>query len=172
MSGSGIGGGTYWGLTRLLTKVESFQASLDLTEHGSLDATSVTVGDIYGQNSYLGLDSDMIAAFLARSAPRVENGPGPSDADILKGLLMMVTNNIAQIAYINAQKEGVDTIFFAGNFFRRNDIAMKALDEGISLLLLFAFNMTLGIRFWSGGAKNALFLRHEGYFGAVGSLLS
>ncbi len=52
---------------------------------------------------------------------------------------------------------GVTNLFFAGNFLRKNKIAQKALAEGI--------------KFWSGGRMKALFLRHEGYFGALGSLL-
>lgn len=53
--------------------------------------------------------------------------------------------------------KGIINVFFAGNFLRKNEIAQRALAEGI--------------RFWSGGKMSALFLKHEGYFGALGSLL-
>lgn len=45
---------------------------------------------------------------------------------------------------------------FVGNFLRVNPISMK--------LLAYAMN------FWSNGELKALFLEHEGYFGAMGCL--
>ena len=50
MSGSSIGGGTYWGLCRLLTKCKSFDEVLDLAESGETDLVDMTVGDIYGRS--------------------------------------------------------------------------------------------------------------------------
>lgn len=70
----------------------------------------------------------------------------------------MITNNIGQLANLNAQKHDIKNIFYAGNFLRGNDIAMKALTEGTN--------------FWSGNKTNALFLKHEGYMGALGALNS
>lgn len=92
------------GLARLLTKVKSFEESLTLSEQGSTLNTAITVGDIYGNNSYLNLESDMIASFFAKFANPDEIDV--CDADVLKGLLVMITNNIAQIAFINAQNQG------------------------------------------------------------------
>ena len=48
-------------------------------------------------------------------------------------------------------------VVFIGNFLRVNPIAMK----------LLAYDK----EYWSGGSMKALFLEHEGYFGAVGCLL-
>ena len=69
----------------------------------------------------------------------------------------MITNNIGQLANLNAQKYGIKNIFYAGNFLRGNEISMMALSEGN--------------RFWSQGTTRALFLKHEGYFGAFGALI-
>lgn len=46
---------------------------------------------------------------------------------------------------------------FVGNFLRVNPISMK--------LLAYAMD------YWSKGTLKALFLEHEGYFGALGCLL-
>lgn len=46
---------------------------------------------------------------------------------------------------------------FVGNFLRVNPISMK--------LLAYAMD------YWSHGTLKALFLEHEGYFGAMGCLL-
>lgn len=48
-------------------------------------------------------------------------------------------------------------VVFIGNFLRVNPIAMK--------MLAYAMD------YWSKGTMKALFLEHEGYFGAVGCLL-
>jgi type II pantothenate kinase len=56
-----------------------------------------------------------------------------------------------------AVNENIDRVVFVGNFLRVNKISMK--------LLAYAMD------FWSKGATKALFLDHEGYFGAVGCLL-
>eukprot|EP00953_Heterococcus_sp_UTEX-ZZ885_P017990 10056-Heterococcus_DN1.PRE.1 len=49
VSGSSIGGGTYWGLCRLLTGATSFDDSLDLADLGDSDLVDMLVGDIYGR---------------------------------------------------------------------------------------------------------------------------
>ena len=69
----------------------------------------------------------------------------------------MVTNNIGQIANLNAEKFGISKIFYTGNFLRKNIISMNAL--------------TAGNKFWSNGKTEALFFEHEGYFGAFGALI-
>ena len=76
---------------------------------------------------------------------------------MIKHLLMMITNNIGQVAYLNAKLHGCSTIFFVGNFLRHNSISCRRL--------------AFAIDFWSKGKMEALFLEHEGYFGALGTFL-
>ncbi|KAK0520771.1 hypothetical protein OC835_007099 [Tilletia horrida] len=75
--------------------------------------------------------------------------------DICKSLLYAISNNIGQIAYMNAEKYGLDRIYFSGCFIRGHHATINTL--------------SYAIRFWSKGTKRALFLRHEGYLGAVGA---
>jgi len=77
--------------------------------------------------------------------------------DLARALLLMVTNNIGQVAYLNAQLHKTKRIYFVGNFLRENIISQQRL--------AFAIN------FWSAGKNEALFLEHEGYFGALGAFL-
>ena len=77
--------------------------------------------------------------------------------DLARATLVTVTNNIGSIARMCAVNEKIDRVVFSGNFLRVNDISMN--------LLAYAMD------FWSGGQTKALFLEHEGYFGAVGCLL-
>lgn len=69
----------------------------------------------------------------------------------------MVTNNIGQVAYLNAQLHGTKRIFFVGNFLRENTLSQRRL--------------AYAINYWSRGKMEALFLEHEGYFGALGAFL-
>lgn len=48
VSGTSLGGGTYWGLCRLLTKCKTFDEVLDLAENGDAGTVDMLVKDIYG----------------------------------------------------------------------------------------------------------------------------
>lgn len=103
-----------------------------------------------------------------------------SREDLAHATLVTITNNIGSIARMCASNEKIDRVslfefidlsrlfidnnikslfqvVFVGNFLRVNSIAMK--------LLAYAMD------YWSKGTLKALFLQHEGYFGAVGCLL-
>jgi type II pantothenate kinase len=77
--------------------------------------------------------------------------------DISRSLLYAVSNNIGQIAYLHAEKHNLPHIYFGGSFIGGHSQTMNTL--------------SYAIRFWSKGTKQAYFLRHEGYLGAVGAFL-
>uniref|UniRef100_H2YTP7 Pantothenate kinase n=1 Tax=Ciona savignyi TaxID=51511 RepID=H2YTP7_CIOSA len=77
--------------------------------------------------------------------------------DLAKATLVTLTNNIGSLVFSCAVREGVERVVFAGNFLRINPISMRLL--------------SYAMEFWSKGSQKALFLEHEGYFGAVGALL-
>jgi hypothetical protein len=79
------------------------------------------------------------------------------DEDIAIAILMMITNNIGQVSYLNAKLHNCSKIFFVGSFLRLNAISCRRLSYAID--------------FWSKGKMEALFLEHEGYFGALGTFL-
>jgi type II pantothenate kinase len=89
----------------------------------------------------------------------VEGGRGESfsSADLSRSLLYAISNNIGQIAYLQSQIHGLSHIYFGGSFIRGHPATMNTL--------------SYAIRFWSKGASQAYFLRHEGYLGAVGAFL-
>ncbi|KAL7620974.1 hypothetical protein AAE478_008285 [Parahypoxylon ruwenzoriense] len=80
-----------------------------------------------------------------------------SSADISRSLLYAISNNIGQIAYLQSQVHGLSRIYFGGSFIRGHPQTMNTL--------------SYAIKFWSKGEKQAYFLRHEGYLGAVGAFL-
>lgn len=78
-------------------------------------------------------------------------------SDVASSLLGMVTVNIAHIAYLNATLYGLHDIFFSGSFLCDHPLIWD--------------NLSASIRFWSQGTMQAMFLRHDGYLGALGALL-
>lgn len=80
-----------------------------------------------------------------------------SPGDLAQATLITITNNIGSIALMCAKNEQIDNVLFVGNFLRINEISMRLLSHAME--------------YWSNGKMKALFLKHEGYFGAVGCLL-
>ncbi|RLN96098.1 hypothetical protein BBJ28_00010884 [Nothophytophthora sp. Chile5] len=156
VSGSSIGGGTYWGLCRLMTKCESYDEALDLCVHGSNHSVDMSVGDIYG-GSYekFNLPATTVASSFGKMISVSRDSV--RDADLARSLLVMITQNIGQIAFLNACLYKTKHIFFVGNFLRHNKISSRTL--------------AYAINFWSNGAMEARFCKHEGYLGALGAFL-
>mgnify|MGYP003955785691 CR=1 FL=1 len=82
------------------------------------------------------------------------------DEDICKSLVVMIAQNLAQIAHLNARIHGAKRVFFTGNFLRKNELALRTI--------------VYTMQRWSqldAVATEAVFFRHEGYFGAIGAFL-
>jgi len=156
VSGTSLGGGTLWGLLSLLTPAKTFDEMLELSERGDNSMVDMLVGDIYGQDySKLGLKSTMIASSFGKVFKKGRDKRQFSPEDISKSLLYAISNNIGQIAYMNAEKYGLERIYFGGCFIRGHAATIATL--------------SYAIRFWSKGTKRALFLRHEGFLGSIGA---
>ena len=69
----------------------------------------------------------------------------------------MVSYNIGHLAFLNAKRYGISRVFFGGFFIRGHLYTMNVI--------------SYAIRFWSKGEMTALFLRHEGFLGAMGAFL-
>ncbi|SCZ99213.1 BZ3500_MvSof-1268-A1-R1_Chr7-1g09435 [Microbotryum saponariae] len=179
ISGTSLGGGTLWGLLSLLTGAKSFDDMLALADKGDNSSVDMLVGDIYGQDyQKIGLKSSTIASSFGKVFRKDEEQKTvpTSDAasafstqaedrpkkhfkheDVSRSLLYAISNNIGQIAYMNAEKHHLDRIYFGGGFIRGHAATISTL--------------SYAIRFWSKGTKKALFLRHEGYLGGIGAWL-
>jgi type II pantothenate kinase len=120
ISGTSLGGGTLWGLLSVLTNAQSFDEMLELSKIGDNRNVDMLVGDIYGADySKIGLKATTIASSFGKvfkmNHTEREN---VRDEDIAASLLFMVSNNIGQIAYLNAQRHNISRIFFGGCFIR------------------------------------------------------
>lgn len=158
VGGTSLGGGTFYGLVRALTGCTSFEEALRLAERGKSATVDLLVGDIYGGNyEELGLPAETVAASFGKLVRGGEPRSVPKE-DLAKAALVMITNNIGSLANLYARKVlNVPQMIFVGNFLNNNDIARQGL--------------AFATEYWSKGQNRALFLTHEGYFGAVGSML-
>ncbi|XP_078485525.1 pantothenate kinase 3 [Ciona intestinalis] len=158
VSGTSLGGGTFLGLCCLLTGCETYDEAIDLATKGDSTKVDKLVSDIYGEGGYakFGLPGNVVASSFGKMNSE-EDRKSVTKEDLAKATLVTLTNNIGSLVFSCAQREGVERVVFAGNFLRINPISMR--------LLSYAMD------FWSQGSQKALFLEHEGYFGAVGALL-
>ena len=174
VSGTSLGGGTLWGLLGLLTDASNFDEMLDLFERGDNSNVDMLVGDIYGPVGldHLGLSASTIASSFGKVFRWDRRSASPEQADdartaserrrarfsqedICRSLLYAISNNIGQIAHMNAEKYQLDRVYFGGCFIRGHQATIATL--------------SYAIRFWSKGRRRAYFLRHEGYLGAIGA---
>ncbi|XP_063984374.1 4'-phosphopantetheine phosphatase [Diachasmimorpha longicaudata] len=160
VGGTATGGGTFLGLGSLLTKAKSFDELLELAERGDHRNVDMLVKDIYG-GDYLsqGLSGDLIASSFgkAMSCNTVNGGKTYSEADVARSLLFTISNDIGQIASLYAAIHNMDKVYFGGYFLRNHPLSMHTI--------------SFAIKYWSGGKVKPLFLRHEGYLGAIGAFL-
>lgn len=170
IGGSSLGGGTLWGLLSLLTDAKDYNEMLEMAQRGNNENIDLLVGDIYGQSyNKIGLKSSHIASSFAKvfKKLRFNNNSKPltpaeklsqfQPEDIARSLLYLISNNIGQIAYLQAVRFNLKRIYFGGSYISGHKQTIHTLS--------FAVN------FWSNGEMQSYFLRHEGYLGSVGAFM-
>ncbi|XP_074642047.1 pantothenate kinase 3-like [Tubulanus polymorphus] len=157
VSGTSLGGGTFLGLCCLLTDCETFEEAIELAAKGDNTNVDKLVKDIYGGDyPKMNLSGDLVASSFGSMIFK-EKRKSVSKEDLARSTLVTITNNIGSIARMCAVNMGIERVVFVGNFLRVNTISMKLLAHAMD--------------YWSQGSMKALFLEHEGYFGATGCLL-
>ena len=159
VGGTNIGGGTFWGLCRLLTGLKDFDEMLACSAEGDNSKVDMLVGDIYGGRDYakVGLSSGTIASSFGRVVMDEGSLEDYNKADITLSLLRMISYNISHIATMMAVQHGLKRIFFGGYFIRGHPYTMNTI--------------SFAVDYWSKGELKAMFLRHEGFLGALGAFL-
>ena len=150
---------------------------LEMSSRGDNRNVDMLVGDIYGSDyPSIGLKASTIASSFGKVWQKNDSNkrPAANQEDICKSALLMVSNNIGQIAYLNARYYNINTIYFGGSFIRGHADTMRTISYGVD--------------FWSKGEMKgtptmcvalllltlylALFLRHDGFLGCLGALLA
>tara|TARA_B110001452_G_scaffold179889_1_gene151020 strand:+ start:358 stop:1707 length:1350 start_codon:yes stop_codon:yes gene_type:complete len=166
VSGTALGGGTFLGLCRMLTEARGFEEALGCAATGDSRKVDMLVQDIYGggnaERSNLKLPGDLTASFFAKNIHGDSEKVDACDDDICKALLVMIAQNVSQIAHLNARLYGLERVFFTGNFLRENEVALRTI----------VYTMQRWSQLDGKQPTEACFFRHEGYFGAVGAFLN
>ncbi|CAI5455472.1 unnamed protein product [Caenorhabditis angaria] len=164
IGGSSIGGGSFLGLSNLLMSEEDLEKIMAMAEVGDPSEFDKLISDVYGDKANnLGLPGHLLAASFAKSGDfnhktDLERLSTSSKENMASSLLRMIIYNIAQMAYLYSNREGIETVYFNGFLVRNRPIVMKTLS--------YAFN------YWSGGKLHAFFLRHENYTSSIGAFYS
>ena len=105
VDGSSIGGGTFWGLCRLLLQCGSFDELIALTERGVSSNVDMLVGDIYGGDCAAhNLNKDVIAASFGKVVMRREQ-PAPRRA--LAQLAHAAESSVLSVALLAGRLPGL-----------------------------------------------------------------
>ncbi|XP_067943984.1 4'-phosphopantetheine phosphatase-like [Watersipora subatra] len=157
VGGTCMGGGTFWGLGTRLTGVSSFDELINLASTGNNKNVDLLVKDIYGGEgaASLGLSNDVLACSFGKVTKPAEVDYSP--ADMAQSLLFCISYDIAQIACLQAEVHSIQRMYFGGFFIRGHSLTMDAISYAIN--------------YWAKGKVKAMFLRHEGYLGAIGAYL-
>ncbi|TVU12147.1 hypothetical protein EJB05_45776, partial [Eragrostis curvula] len=160
VTGSNIGGAFVFGLAKLLTGCNSYDEFLQLCEKGDNSVLDLLAKDICGEfiSQEQGLSASTLASSFGKVITSKKKLADYKPEDLASTLLSAFTYNIAQIAYLAASLLGLQRVVFSGSFICGHKNTMD--------------NISYAIDVWSQSQIRVVFLRHEGYLGAIGALMS
>ncbi|WP_459502761.1 type II pantothenate kinase [Bacillus sp. C1] len=148
--GTGIGGGTIMGLSKLLTNIDRFEEVIQHTKLGARQTLDITVGDIY--NGMLSpIDSHLTASNFGKA---VNNESEYSKSDLLATLQGLVGEVVTALSLQFADAKAIDDIVYIGSTLSNN----KQLQNIIGNYTVYQ-------------NKKPIFLQDHGFSGAIGALL-
>lgn len=109
LGGTGVGGGTLVGLSRLLLKMDSVDHISALAEEGDLSNIDLRISDLMNAESSGTMPQEMTASNFGKVSDIATKG------DIALGILNMVFEAVGMVAYFAAKSRGVKNIVLTGN---------------------------------------------------------
>ena len=107
LGGTGVGGGSLIGLSKMILNMENIEHIQDLASEGDLGNIDLRICDIASKNA--GMPPELTAANFGKISDIA------SKNDVAKGILNMVFETIAMISRFAAQSRGVRDIVLTGN---------------------------------------------------------
>jgi len=163
VGGSTRGGLTFLGMGALLTKAKSFKELVALAEKGDHRNVDILLKDTAGE-TYNNLPSDTMVSSFGKAASLLEKDNRENvfrEEDIANSILRQLTSDLAETVVLIAKVHNISKVCFCGSFISDNQIVMRLLDEVVKASAP-----------WLQMNLQTLFLRHEAYLGAIGSLVS
>lgn len=150
--GTGIGGGTLMGLSKLLTGVEDFDKVVKYSKVGSRLNLDIKVSDIYnGMKSPV--HGDLTASNFGKAF--ISEGMDNDISNLIATVQGLVGEVVTTFSLQIADAQGTDNIVYIGSTLSNNG-PLKDIIGGYTL----------------SNNKNPIFLKDHGFSGAIGALLS
>lgn len=151
VGGSGVGGGTLMGLSKLLTDMDSYDEIIKLAEKGNRDEVDLQVHHIYA-----GRPTPIPGDLTASNFGNVLNGNihNLSNADKLQAVIGLISETVTAVGISLA--DGFDTkeIVFIGSTLLNNDVMREIIERYAGLK-----------------GANAHIIENGEYSGAIGAVL-
>ena len=112
VGGTGVGGGTLMGLSKLLLKAETIAHIEEYAEDGDLDNIDLKIRDITASDSMTSLLRDMTAANFGNVSDIATKG------DVASGIMNLVFETVGMVSVFAARSCGVKNIVLTGNLTR------------------------------------------------------
>ena len=136
LGGTGVGGGTLMGLSKLLIKAEEIDHITDMAAAGDLSRIDLRISDITAKSAAYQLGDDITAANFGNVSDVAER------EDIAAGLLNMVLETVGMISAFGARSAGVKSVVLTGNLSTLELCKRKCLqfddmfrEEGIKFII-------------------------------------
>lgn len=130
VGGSGVGGGTLMGLSRLLTGIEDFNDIVSLAKKGNRDNIDLKVHHIYaGHESPL--PGDLTASNFGNVAPG--DHKASSTEDSLQAVIALVAETVSTVGITLADGFNTTDIVYIGSTLLGNDVMTEIIDRYVRL---------------------------------------
>ena len=120
LGGTGVGGGTLMGLSKLLLKADNIDHIVEIAEDGNLSNIDLCIGDISANESVGVMPADLTASNFGNVSDLA------SKSDVAKGILNLVFETVGMIAIFAAKSRGVRDIVLTGNLTNLEYCRQKA----------------------------------------------
>lgn len=133
LGGTGVGGGTLVGLSKLMLGLEDIKHIDELAAEGNLDNIDWRIKDITKKNIVPGMPEKMTASNFGNVSEIAEKG------DIALGIMNLVYETIGMVAIFAARAHGLRDIVLTGNL----TILSKAKETFATLNSMFDMNFII-----------------------------
>lgn len=122
LGGTGVGGGTLMGLSKIMLSVETIEHIVEYADGGDLANIDLRIKDLAAPGAASALSSDLTASNFGNVSDIASKG------DIARGILNMVYETIGMTAIFAARSCGVKNVVLTGNL-TANEYCTVKFDE-------------------------------------------
>ena len=159
LGGTGVGGGTLMGLSKLLLSAETVEHIEEYADSGDLSNVDLRIKDITADSERRILNADLTASNFGNVSDIATRG------DIALGILNMVYEAIAMTAIFAARSRGVDKIVLTGNltkiaYCKKKFEEFNGLGFGVNFVIpkLAQFATVIGTALCGVGGESEAFI--------------